>query len=126
MLAAPMYRFRGLFMHVALAAAVLAAGCSQQSNTSLIDQVRNADLSEKRPQPVKQANSDPNQQPKRQSETYPGDDSFGEQLTSASATAASAPGTPRSPHRRRSIARACSRAATAISSISRMRAWPRW
>jgi len=83
-------------MHVALAAAVLAAGCSQQPNTSLIDQVSNADLSAKRPQPVKQANSDPAQQPKRQSETYPGDDSFGEQLTNANATTASAPGTQRS------------------------------
>ena len=96
MLAAPTYRFRGLFIHVALAAAVLAAGCSQQSNTSLIDQVSNADLSAQRPQPVKQANSDPAQQPKRQPETYPGDDSFGEQLTNANATTASAPGTPRS------------------------------
>ena len=92
-----MYRFRGLFMHVALAAAVLAAGCSQQSSTSLIDQVRNSDLSEQRPRPVRQANPDPNQQPKRQSETYPGDDSFSEQLANASATPASAPGTPRSP-----------------------------
>ena len=81
---------------MALAAALLAAGCSQQSNTSLIDQVSNADLSAKRPQPVKQANSEPNQQPRRQSETYPGDDSFGEQLTNANATAASPPGTPRS------------------------------
>ena len=81
---------------MALAAALLAAGCSQQPNTSLIDQVSNADLSAKRPQPVKQANSDPAQQPKRQSETYPGDDSFGEQLTNANATTASAPGTQRS------------------------------
>jgi len=55
-LAAPTYRFRGLLFHVALAAAVLAAGCSQQPNTSLIDQISNADLSAKRPQPVKQAN----------------------------------------------------------------------
>jgi general secretion pathway protein D len=95
-LAAPTYRFRGLFLHVALVAAALAAGCSQQSSTSLIDQVGNADLSAKRPHPVKQANADANQQPRRQSETYPGDDSFGEQLTNANATTASAPGTPRS------------------------------
>jgi general secretion pathway protein D len=95
-LAAPKYRLRGLFVHVALAAAVLAGGCSQHPGTNLIDQVRNADLSEQKPRPVRQANADPNQQPKRQSETFPGDDSFGEQLTSASVTSASAPGAPRS------------------------------
>jgi len=90
------YCLRGLFVHVALVATVLAGGCSQQPGTNLIDQVRNADLSEQKPRPVRQANADANQQPKRQSETFPGDDSFGEQLTSASATSASAPGTPRS------------------------------
>src|SRR5262245_50036186 len=83
-----MFRFR--CPSVYLYAAVLAAGCSQQPGVSLIDQVRNADLAEQKPRPVKQANADPNQQPKRQPETFPGDDSFGEQLTSASTTSTSA------------------------------------
>ena len=92
-----MYRRRGLLVCVALAAAVWTAGCSQQPGTNLIDQLRNADLSEQRPRPVRQANSDGNQPPRRQPETFPGDDSFADQLTSANATPALAQGTSRSP-----------------------------
>jgi len=95
-LAAPMYRLRGLFTCVALAATVGVAGCSQQSGTSLIDQLRDADLSEQRPRPVKQANTNPDQQPQRQPQLYPGDDGFSEQLASANTTPTSAQGAPRS------------------------------
>src|SRR5262245_8232921 len=91
-----MYRLRGLFILVAVAATVWVAGCSQQSGTSLIDQLRDADLSEQRPRPVKQANTNPDQQPQRQPQLYPGDDGFSEQLASANTTPASAQGTPRS------------------------------
>jgi general secretion pathway protein D len=76
-----------LFVHIALTAALLAGGCAQQSNPSLpslIDELRDADLSEKRPRPVRQAaNADGKDQPRRQFETYPGDDAFGGQLTRA-------------------------------------------
>jgi general secretion pathway protein D len=95
-LAAPMYRLRGLFILVAVAATVWVAGCTQQSGTSLIDQLRDADLSEQRPRPVKQANTNPDQQPQRQPQLYPGDDGFSEQLASANTTPASAQGAPRS------------------------------
>jgi general secretion pathway protein D len=66
-------------------AALLATGCSQQSGSSgsLIDDLRGADLSEKRPAPVRQANPDGKEQPKRAFEIYPGDDGFGGQLTNA-------------------------------------------
>ena len=85
-------------MHVALAAALLTPGCAQQSSTGLIDDLRNADLSEQRPRPVKQSgNAGANDQPKRQIENYPGDDGFGEQLARTGTTPVAAQNTRRSP-----------------------------
>lgn len=84
----PGFRFRGVLFHAALATALLIAGCAQQSGPSLIDEVRDADLSSKNPQRVRQSGGpDPKDQTKRAFETYPGDDNFGEQLARANTSA---------------------------------------
>jgi general secretion pathway protein D len=77
-------------------AALLMAGCAQQLNSDLIDKVNTstlidkvstADLSEKHPQPVKQAsNQDAKDRAPRPFENYPGNDQFGDQLAKAPRT----------------------------------------
>jgi general secretion pathway protein D len=84
----PGFRFRGVLVHAAFATALLVAGCAQQSGPALIDELRDADLSEKSPQRVRQSGGpDSKGQTKRAFETYPGDDSFGEQLAKANSSA---------------------------------------
>lgn len=84
---APGIRFCGLLVRIGLAAALLVTGCAQPS-PSLIDELRDADLSEKNPQRVRQSGGpDGKGQPKRAFETYPGDDGFGEQLARANSSA---------------------------------------
>jgi general secretion pathway protein D len=61
----------------------MAAGCALPPSTSLIDELRSADLGEKRPQAVKQG-SEGAKDAGRKFETYPGDDEFRDQ-TAASA-----------------------------------------
>lgn len=82
------HRFRDGAVVVVLLWALLVSGCSASLSPSLIDELRTADLSAKYPQPLKE-NSGPGskQQPERQFETYPGDDSFREGSGSPSASA---------------------------------------
>ena len=61
----------------------VAAGCVKPPGPGLIDELREADLREKRPQAVKQGGDSAKDAPRR-FETYPGDDQFREQ-TAASA-----------------------------------------
>ena len=75
-------RFGGPLFAIALIAALASSGCSQGPSTSLIDALRTADISEKHPQPVKQASvTDAKERAPRQFETYPGNDQFGTQLS---------------------------------------------
>ena len=74
------HRICGGVVCAALLWALAASGCSQP-NPGLIDELRTADLSEKHPRPSKR-NAD-TKQLGRQFETYPGDDQFREQLTTA-------------------------------------------
>jgi len=56
----------------------MAAGCARPPGPGLIDELRSADLREKRPQAVKQSGAE-SKDAGRRFETYPGDDQFREQ-----------------------------------------------
>ena len=79
------HRFCGRVVGLALLWALSAGGCSPGPNSSLVDELRTADLSEKQPQPVKQSTDpDAKARTQRQFESYPGNDQFGAQLAHAS------------------------------------------
>ena len=65
-------------MLLGVALVLAAAGCVKPPTPELIDELRTADLREKRPQAVKQAGDD-TKDTARKFETYPGDDQFREQ-----------------------------------------------
>jgi general secretion pathway protein D len=60
-------------------AVLVAGGCASTPNSSLIDELRVADLSEKHPQKLKQSGDASSKDAARPFETFPGDDQFREQ-----------------------------------------------
>jgi general secretion pathway protein D len=58
---------------------LVAGGCASTPTTSLIDELRTADLSEKQPQKLKQSSNATAKDGARPFETFPGDDQFREQ-----------------------------------------------
>lgn len=82
-------RFRGLVCGIGVATALIACGCTQSANPSLIDSVRNADLAEKGAQPVRQSGGpDLQKRPQRQAEIYAGDDAVANRPKRSSPTRA--------------------------------------
>ncbi len=79
---------RGLAPYLALLCVTLwllaVGGCASAPGPALIDELRNADLRERHPQPVKQG-ADRTQDGARKFETYPGDDRFREEQLAAGA-----------------------------------------